>query len=62
MEDIEPGKKSLSRREFLAGTAAVFAGGSLLVACGGSTSTPGSTSPSYIFVLIQGVKGDPHRR
>jgi ribose transport system substrate-binding protein len=65
MEDTELGEKSLSRRDFLAGTAAVLAGGSLLAACGsststgGSTSTPGSTSPSYTFVLIQGVKGDP---
>src|SRR5437660_1339610 len=59
MEDTELGKKSLSRREFLARTAAVLAGGSLLAACGGSTSTPGTTSTSYTFVLIQGVKGDP---
>src|SRR6185437_1869999 len=61
MEDTELGKKILSRREFLAGTAAVLAGGSLLAACGSSTSTStgGSSSPSYTFVLIQGVKGDP---
>src|SRR5437660_11093164 len=65
MEDTELGNKSLSRREFLAGTAAVLAGGSLLAACGGSTSTgsssstPGSSSANYTFVLIQGVKGDP---
>src|SRR5438309_5109115 len=59
MEDTELGNKSLSRREFLAGTAAVLAGGSLLAACGGSTSTPGSSSTNYTFVLIQGVKGDP---
>jgi ribose transport system substrate-binding protein len=59
MEDTELGKKILSRREFLAGTAAVLAGGSLLAACGGSTSTTSSSSPSYTFVLIQGVKGDP---
>jgi ribose transport system substrate-binding protein len=59
MEDTELGKKSLSRREFMVGTAAVLAGGGLLAACGSSTSTPGSTSPSYTFVLIQGVKGDP---
>src|SRR5947208_793954 len=65
MEDTENGEKSLSRREFLAGTAAVLAGGSLLAACGsttstgGSTSTPGATSTNYTFVLIQGVKGDP---
>src|SRR5438105_14327011 len=65
MEDTEIGGKSLSRREFLAGTAAVLAGGSFLAACGGSTSTggssstPGSGSTSYTFVLIQGVKGDP---
>ncbi len=59
MEDTELGKKILSRREFLTGTAAVLAGGSLLAACGGSTSTGGSSSPSYTFVLIQGVKGDP---
>src|SRR5256886_13700091 len=59
MEDTELGEKILSRREFLAGTAAVLAGGSLLAACGGSTSTPGSSSTSYTFVLIQGVKGDP---
>jgi hypothetical protein len=37
MEDTENGKKSLSRREFLVGTAAVLAGGNLLAACGGST-------------------------
>src|SRR5438309_2284764 len=59
MEDTELGNKSLSRREFLAGTAAVLAGGSLLAACGGSTSTTGSSSTNYTFVLIQGVKGDP---
>ena len=65
MEDTELGKKSLSRREFLVGTAAVLAGGNLLAACGsststgGSTSTPGATPTSYTFVLIQGVKGDP---
>jgi ribose transport system substrate-binding protein len=65
MEDTELGKKSLSRREFMVGTAAVLAGGGLLAACGGgtstgsSTSTPGSNSASYTFVLIQGVKGDP---
>jgi ribose transport system substrate-binding protein len=59
MEDTEFGRNPLSRREFLARTAAVLAGGSLLAACGGSTSTPGSTSTSYTFVLIQGVKGDP---
>src|SRR5438309_1155922 len=59
MEDTELGNKSLSRREFLAGTAAVLAGGSLLAACGGSTSTTGSSSANYTFVLIQGVKGDP---
>ena len=59
MEDTELGKKTLSRREFLAGTAAVLAGGSLLAACGGGTTTSGSSSPSYTFVLIQGVKGDP---
>jgi ribose transport system substrate-binding protein len=65
MEDTEIGEKSLSRREFLAATAAVLAGGSLLAACGsttstgGSTSTPGATPTSYTFVLIQGVKGDP---
>jgi len=59
MEDTELGNKSLSRREFLAGTAAVLAGGSLLAACGGSTSTPGSSPTNYTFVLIQGVKGDP---
>ncbi len=65
MEDIELGKKSLSRREFLAGTTAVLAGGSLLAACGsspsssGSGSSSGSSSPTYTFVLIQGVKGDP---
>ncbi len=65
MEDTEIGNKSLSRREFLAGTAAVLAGGSLLAACGsttstgGSTSTPGATTTNYTFVLIQGVKGDP---
>src|SRR5436305_4580077 len=59
MEDTELGNKSLSRREFLAGTAAVLAGGSLLAACGGSTSTPGSSATNYTFVLIQGVKGDP---
>src|SRR5437588_2209723 len=63
MEDTELGKKSLSRREFLAGTAAVLAGGSLLAACGGSPSSSGSgsgsSSPTYTFVLIQGVKGDP---
>src|SRR5437868_10955899 len=62
MEDTEIGAKSLSRREFLAGTAAVIAGGSLLAACGstgGSGSTPGATSTNYTFVLIQGVKGDP---
>src|SRR5256886_7552929 len=59
MEDTELGKKSLGRREFLAGTAAVLAGGSLLAACGGSTPTPGSSSTNYTFVLIQGVKGDP---
>src|SRR5258708_21179090 len=53
------GKKSLNRREFLAGTAAVLAGGSFLAACGGSTSTPSSNSTNYTFVLIQGVKGDP---
>src|SRR5205823_5371047 len=63
MEDTELGNKSLSRREFLAGTTAVLAGGSLLAACGSSPSPSGygsgSTSPSYTFVLIQGVKGDP---
>src|SRR5713226_6740770 len=59
MEDTENGEKSLSRREFLVGTAAVLAGGSFLAACGSSTPTPGSTSTSYTFVLIQGVKGDP---
>src|SRR5205085_11598712 len=65
MEDTELGNKSLSRREFLAGTTAVLAGGSLLAACGsspspsGSGSTSTSTSTSYTFVLIQGVKGDP---
>jgi ribose transport system substrate-binding protein len=65
MEDTELGEKILSRREFLAGTAAVLAGGSLLAACGGNTSTgsssstPGSSSANYTFVLIQGVKGDP---
>jgi ribose transport system substrate-binding protein len=65
MEDTELGKKSLSRREFMVGTAAVLAGGGLLAACGGgtstgsSTSTPGSNSANYTFVLIQGVKGDP---
>src|SRR5260370_2672164 len=65
MEDTENGEKSLSRREFLAGTAAVLAGGSLLAACGGttstggSTSTPGASTANYTFVLIQGVKGDP---
>src|SRR5437763_9886804 len=65
MEDTEIGEKSLSRREFLAGTAAVLAGGSLLAACGSTTSTgggastPGATPSNYTFVLIQGVKGDP---
>ncbi len=65
MEDKEFGEISLNRRKFLAGSAAVLAGGSFLAACGsspstgGSTSTPGSTSTSYTFVLIQGVKGDP---
>ncbi len=65
MEDTELENKFLSRREFLAGTTAVLAGGSLLAACGsspspsGSGSGSGSTSPSYTFVLIQGVKGDP---
>ena len=65
MEDTEIGEKSLSRREFLAGTAAVLAGGSLLAACGsttstgGSSSTPGASTANYTFVLIQGVKGDP---
>src|SRR5437667_3760984 len=59
MVDTELWKKTVSRREFLAVTAAVLAGGSLLAACGGSTSTPGSSSTNYTFVLIQGVKGDP---
>src|SRR4030088_556008 len=65
MEDTELSKKSLSRREFMVGTAAVLAGGGLLAACGGGTSTgsgtstPGSNSANYTFVLIQGVKGDP---
>jgi len=65
MEDTELGKKSLSRREFLAGATAVLAGGSFLAACGGSTSpsssgsSSSSASPAYTFVLIQGVKGDP---
>src|SRR5437588_10250048 len=59
MVDTELWKKTVSRREFLAGTAAVLAGGSLLEACGGSTSTPGTGSTNYTFVLIQGVKGDP---
>src|SRR5438874_6915727 len=65
MEDTELGNKTLSRREFLAGTAAVLAGGSLLAACGsttstgGTTSTPGASTANYTFVLIQGVKGDP---
>ncbi len=60
MEDTELGKKFLSRREFIAGTAAVLAGGSLLAACGSSPTTTGSTSStSYTFVLIVGVKGDP---
>jgi ribose transport system substrate-binding protein len=63
MEATELGNRSLSRREFLAGTTAVLAGGSLLAACGSSPapsgSGSGSTSPSYTFVLIQGVKGDP---
>src|SRR6266567_1120428 len=65
MEDKEFGEISLNRRKFLAGSAAVLAGGSFLAACGsststgGSTSTPGSTGTGYTFVLIQGVKGDP---
>jgi ribose transport system substrate-binding protein len=65
MEDTELVNKSLNRREFLIGTAAVLAGGSFLAACGsttstgGSTSTPGATATTYTFVLIQGVKGDP---
>jgi ribose transport system substrate-binding protein len=64
MEDTEHVKKSLSRREFLAGTTAVLAGGSLLAACGSSTTTSsgsgsGSAPASYTFVLIVGVKGDP---
>ncbi len=65
MEDKEFGEISLNRRKFLAGSAAVLAGGSFLAACGssastgGSTPTPGSTATSYTFVLIQGVKGDP---
>src|SRR5438270_3952990 len=63
MEDTELENQFLSRREFLAGTTAVLAGGSLLAACGSSPSPSGSgsgsTSPSYTFVLIQGVKGDP---
>src|SRR5438477_11635321 len=65
MADVEPGKKILNRREFIAGTTAMLAAGSLLAACGGSASTSpstssgGSSAPSYTFVLIQGVKGDP---
>ena len=62
MEDKELGNTPLSRRNFLAGTAAVLAGSSFLAACG-STSTGGSTptpgSAKYTFVLIVGVKGDP---
>jgi ribose transport system substrate-binding protein len=54
---------SISRRKFLVGTTAVLAGGSLLAACGSSTSGSGSgsstTSKKYTFVLIVGVKGDP---
>jgi ribose transport system substrate-binding protein len=65
MEDKEFGEISLNRRQFLAGSVAVLAGGSFLAACGsststgGSTTTPGATATSYTFVLIQGVKGDP---
>ncbi len=61
MEDTELGRISLSRRKFLAGSAAVLAGGSFLAACGGSapSSSSSSSAPSYTFVLIQGVKGDP---
>ena len=65
MVDNDPGKKSLTRREFIAGTAAVLAGGSLLAACGGSTTTTtgssgtSGSSNNYTFALIVGVKGDP---
>lgn len=59
MEDTELGRLSISRRKFLAGSAAVLAGGSFLAACGGSAPSSSSSAPSYTFVLIQGVKGDP---
>ncbi|HEY0755747.1 MAG TPA: ABC transporter substrate-binding protein [Ktedonobacteraceae bacterium] len=61
MEDTKSGKTSLSRRNFLAGTAAVLAGSGFLAACGGTTSTGSSSTPTanYTFVLIVGVKGDP---
>ncbi len=64
MEDPEIGIPSLSRRKFLAGSAAVLAGSSFLAACGsatstGSTPTTGTGSTKYTFVLIVVVKGDP---
>lgn len=64
MEDPEIGIPSLSRRKFLAGSAAVLAGSSFLAACGSATSTGGTPttgtgSTNYTFVLIVGVKGDP---
>ena len=64
MATPESGKNPLSRREFLVGTTAVLAGGSLLAACGSNTSTTAgsstsTTSKNYTFVLIVGVKGDP---
>jgi ribose transport system substrate-binding protein len=69
MDDLENGlniieiaKKQISRREFMAGAAAV-AGAAALAACG-STSTGGSTSgggsgKTYTIALVVGVKGDP---
>ncbi len=59
MEDTLFEKRPLSRRKFLASSAAILTGSALLAACGSSPSSSSSSSTSYTFVLIVGVKGDP---
>src|SRR5205809_437138 len=60
--DVEFNEKPFNRRHFLIGTATI-AGSAFLAACGGQSTSTGSTTSTntkkYTLALVQGVKGDP---